>query len=307
MSGPPEHPRQPGEGGTADTERAHLGPPPGAEAVARRRAELADERALERLEKELDEVESYRMPLMEHLIELKDRVLYSLVALVIGTCIGLYFAKEIYAYLIMPFEIAISKNPLINGGLSLVSSPFEGVYTYLRVGLVAGIVLSLPVVSFQIWQFVAPGLYKTERNIVWPLSVASVVLFLMGAAFCYFGIFPYAFPLFIEILEVDVNLSVNGYLSSIISMMLAFGACFQLPVASFFLSRIGLIDAQDLKGGFRYAIVVIFVIAALITPPDPLTQTLLAIPMVLLYGVAIVIAWLSSTKTRDAETPTEAT
>lgn len=279
--------------------------PPGSQ---HREATLKRVRAsseLERLEKEISEVEAYRMPLMEHLIELKNRLIWALGALVVGCGIGFYFAKEIYEVLTAPFVEALVTSGL-DGGLSMVNSPFEGIYAYFRVSLIAGMLIASPVVSYQMWLFIAPGLYRTERRVVVPLSMASVFLFASGAAFCFYLIFPYAFPFFIEVLGVDVNLSVDGYLKAVIRMMLAFGICFQLPVGAWFLARGGFVDAQDMIASMRYAVVVIFVLAAIITPPDPMTQLLLATPMVLLYILSIGIVKLASTKVRDAEAPIEA-
>ena len=268
----------------------------GPEALARLEREEAETR---RLEAQLDEVEAFRMPLMEHLVELKDRLVKALVALAAGFGVGLMFAREIYDFLTAPFVRALAETPGVEGGLALVGSPFEGINVYFKVAFLAGCVLASPVVSWQVWQFVAPGLYKTERAIVAPLTAGSVGLFGLGAWFCYAFIFPYAFPFFINVLGVDVNLSVDGYLSSVTRMMLAFGLCFQMPIAAFFLARIGLIDGKDLSAGFRYAVPVIFLIAAIITPPDVITQVAIGVPMTLLYGISIVIAHMVSTKVRD--------
>jgi sec-independent protein translocase protein TatC len=281
-----------------DEQRAALGEPPGRSALEARMDREEEDRMLARIQHDLDEVEAFRMPLMDHLIELKDRLLWSLLALTIGTGIGFYNALAIYDFLTAPFNLALSQVEGIEGSLSIVHSPFEGVFTYLKVSFIAGMVFASPVISYQAWQFIAPGLYRTERGVVLPLSISSVVLFMGGAAFCYYGLFPFAFPFFIEVLGVDVNLSADGYLSAVLWMMMAFGACFQLPVGAWFFARIGLIDHIDMMEGFRYAVVVIFVVAAILTPPDPITQILLAVPMVMLYGLGIVIARFATTKKR---------
>jgi sec-independent protein translocase protein TatC len=288
--------------GLSDAERAKLGEPPGRQQHLEELARKREEEETRRLEAELDEVETYRMPLMEHLIELRDRLIKSVVAVAIGCGVGLAYAKEIYDFLTAPFILTLSTMEGVQGSLSLVSSPFEGVSTYMRVGMIAGMVLASPVVSYQLWQFVAPGLYKTEKNIVVPLAFSSVALFLCGAGFCYYVIFPYAFPFFIQVLGVDVNLSVDGYLTAVIRMMLAFGACFQLPVGAFFFARIGLIDHRDMIKAFRYAVVVIAIVAAIITPPDVMSQMMIGIPMVLLYIIGIGIAALTTTKVRGPAT-----
>lgn len=300
---PPEGPRRPR---LTDEERAALGEPPGRKAWEERRAREAAERELARLDEAIDEVERFRMPLMDHLVELRDRLIVAVGALILAMIISLVYAADILAFLTAPFEESLSSAPGIKGGLSMVHSPFEGVYTYLKVSFVGGVLLAMPIVAYQIWAFIAPGLYNRERRIVLPLTLTSTVLFVSGAAFCYYVLFPFAFPFFIGVLNVDVNLSIDGYLDAVIKMMLAFGASFQLPIGTFFLASLGHIDARDMAGGFRYAVVGIFVVAAILTPPDPLTQILLAIPLVILYGISIAVAWVFSTKTREAEV-TEAT
>lgn len=276
----------------------------------------------------VDEVEENRMPLMEHLRELRNRLVISMVAIGIGMLVSLVYAEWLYAMLTAPVRQVLDSGisypeadalydqlsaPIrgalanagfgndekITGTLAITSSPLEGMYTYLRVGLVGGAVLASPIVAHQVWGFIAPGLYASERKVVMPLSVASTFLFLAGALFAYAVIFPVAFPFFFSMLDAQPMLSIDGYLSTIVRIMLAFGLCFQLPVATWFLARMGLIDARDMIVGFRYAIVAVFAVAALITPPDILTQILLGIPMVILYGVGILVAWIWSTKERE--------
>jgi sec-independent protein translocase protein TatC len=164
-----------------------------------------------------------------------------------------------------------------------------------------GIVLSSPMLAWQVWGFIAPGLYKTERKVVAPLAISSVFLFLLGGSFAYYVIFPVAFPFFLNVVDIEASLSVTGYLSAVVRMMLAFGLCFQLPVGTWFLARMGLIDHKDMIGGFRYAMVGIFVVAAVITPPEALTQVMLAIPLCGLYGIGIIVAYFTSTKHRDED------
>ena len=262
---------------------------------------LADEEAREEV---VDEVDQYRMPLLDHLRELRTRILRAVVVLFIAGGISLYFAEDIVDFLTLPaLEAKANMPPEQAAKIELtILTPFEGIYAYLSAALLGGVTLAIPFLAFEAWGFIAPGLYKTERRIVFPLALSSTVLFLLGAGFAYYAIFPYAFPFFFSVLkDVTVTLAIMGYLSAVVKMMLAFGACFQLPVGAFFLARTGLIDHRDMLSSFRYAMVGIFVVAALITPPDPLTQSLLAAPLILLYGVGIVIAWLFTTKVRDAE------
>ena len=279
--------------GLTDAERAKLGPPPG-----KRPAPKGTLSAEEKLRREIEEVENFRMPLMEHLIELRNRLFKAIAALLVGVLVSLYFSGELVDFIGRPYREA-------GGGLAMVHSPFEGVYVILRISVLGGILFSTPVISWQIWQFVAPGLYATERKVVAPLSMSSTVLFFLGGAFCYYGIFPYAFPFMLNVVDLEMgNISVDGYLSAVTRMMLAFGVCFQMPVVSLFLSRIGLIDHLDMWNSFRYAVVAIFVLAALITPPDPLTQSLLAVPLIVLYLFSTAVAWVFTTKVREDEPAT---
>jgi sec-independent protein translocase protein TatC len=245
----------------------------------------------------LDEVEQYRMPLLDHLRELRSRILYAVLALVAGFAISMAFVQDILAFVTAPVDEALAAAN-IEGGLAIVNSPFEGMTVWLNACLIGAVTLASPVMAYQVWAFIAPGLYQTERKFVAPLALSSTALFLAGSGFAYYVIFPYAFPFFFTVVKAEVNLSISGYLSAVLRLLIAFGICFQLPVGSFFLARMGLIDARDLVHWFRYAIVAIFVVAAIITPPDVLTQTLLALPLCVLYLVSIGVVWMFSTKQR---------
>jgi sec-independent protein translocase protein TatC len=175
--------------------------------------------------------------------------------------------------------------------------------TYLKVAGLAGVALASPVLFHQTWLFVAPGLYHKERRVVLPLVLASTALFLGGVAFGYFVMFRYAFPFFLQITTEDVTavLSIGAYLDVATKLLFAFGLAFQLPVVVFALARMGLVDHRDMIHGFRYGVVGIFVVAAVLTPPDVLSQVLMAVPLLVLYGVGVLVAWGFSTKKRDAE------
>lgn len=245
----------------------------------------------------LDEVEQYRMPLLDHLRELRNRLLAATAALVVGFCISFAFVNEIMAFITAPVREALAANH-IGGGLAIVNSPFEGMTVWMQAAFIGAIVLSSPVIAYQLWAFIAPGLYQTERRLVAPLAFSSTALFFLGAAFAYYVIFPYAFPFFFTVVDADVSLSIQGYLNAVLKMLIAFGMSFQLPIGTFFLARLGFIDHIDMRSSFRYAIVGIFIVAAIITPPDVLTQTLLAIPLIILYVLSIGVAWMFSTKVR---------
>jgi sec-independent protein translocase protein TatC len=248
----------------------------------------------------MDEVEQYRMPLLDHLRELRDRLLYALAALVIGVCISLAFVDDILHFATAPVKEALAKAG-VEGSLALVNSPFEGMQVWMHAALIGGITLASPVIAWQVWAFVAPGLYQTERKFVAPLALSSTALFIGGGAFAYWVIFPIAFPFFFTVVDAEVSLSIQGYLDAVLKLIIAFGASFQLPIATFFLARMGLIDARDMIRGFRYSVVAIFAVAAVITPPDVLSQSLLAAPLMVLYFVSVFVAWLFSTKQRTAD------
>lgn len=246
--------------------------------------------------KEPDHVETYRMPLLDHLRDLRKRLITSVAAVMVCVILCFVFSQEIWHVLVAPMNQALIDT---GKGTMAITSPLEGFLTYMRVAAVAGIVLASPVVFFQIWQFVAPGLYPKEQKMVLPLVIGSSTLFALGATFCYFVIFRFAFPVFLTVTTEDVQavLSMDAYLSVVTTMILAFGICFQLPVVVYVLARVGLVNHRDLIRVFRYAMVAIFVVAALMTPgPDVLSQSLLAIPLILLYIVSIGVARLWSTK-----------
>lgn len=276
-------------------------PPGRREAEARRNAILAEDE-LERLEREIDEVEAFRMPLMEHLIELKNRLIKAVAAVFVGGLIGLRFSDDFYAVLIAPFNEAASASGLSVTPSLVTIGLYEGINVYFKIAFIGGVVLASPVLTWQFWQFIAPGLYKTERRAVAPLAISSFVLFAIGAVFCYYVIFPNAFPFFFSVIDANVTVSADDYLSSVLQMMIAFGACFQMPIGAYFAARLGFVDHKDMLAGFRWAVVIIFIVAAVLTPsPDMLSQVLLALPMMLLYCIGVVVAYLFTTKVRESD------
>ena len=266
------------------------------------------------------EIEASRAPLMEHLIELRRRLITCAVALVIGFLVCFYFSGQIYIFLLHPFEVgagllAAQKAPGAHHGpfdllltlagfrpppagvehLRLVfTAPLEFFFTKVKLAVFGAIVVSFPVLAWQLYRFVAPGLYRRERHAFLPFLIASPVLFAMGAALVYFVMLPFVlwFSLNQQIVgagHVSVELlpKVSDYLSLVTTLLLAFGLCFQLPVVLSLLGMAGLVTSAMLRSGFRYAIVGIFVVAAILTPPDPISMTSLAVPICLLYVVSI--------------------
>jgi sec-independent protein translocase protein TatC len=248
-------------------------------------------------------VEDFQMPLVGHLYELRTRLIRIFLIGLVGCCACFAFAQPIWDILVEPMNMALERT---DRGTMAITEPLEGFITYLKVAGLAGLGLASPFIFHQIWGFVAPGLYPTEKKGIVPLALASSVLFLGGAAFGYFVIFDVAFPFFLDITaelddRVEAVLSINAYLGLATKLLVAFGLCFQLPVIIYFLARVGLVNHRDLFNSFRYAVVGMFVVSAMITPPDVLSQCLMAGPLILLYGVGIGIAYFFSTKEVEAE------
>ncbi len=248
--------------------------------------------------KEETSVDDFQMPLIGHLYELRTRLVRIFLFGLIGCGACFAFAQPIWDMLVEPMNSALRDT---GRGTMAITEPLEGFITYLKVAALAGIGLSSPFIFHQIWGFVAPGLYPKEKKAIVPLALASSVLFLGGAAFGYFIIFDLAFPFFLSITAeldptVEAVLSISAYLGLATKMLVAFGLCFQLPIIIYFLARIGLVNHTDLYNSFRYAVVGMFVISAMVTPPDVVSQCLMAGPMIILYGMGIVIAYFFSTK-----------
>lgn len=221
------------------------------------------------------------MPFLDHLEELRWRLLKSLLAIVITAGASFYFRNELFTILIRPL-----------GDIQLNFTEVTGsFYAYLKVALITGIIVALPVVFYQMWMFLSPGLYKREKRIILPLAFVSTMLFLGGAAFCYFLTLPLALDFLIGFSGDLLNpvITVGSYISFAGLLLVAFGVGFQLPVVSFFLGKIGLVSSASMGKGRRYALVIILIAGAIITPPDVFTQLLLAGPVYLLYEVSILI------------------
>src|SRR3984885_3821316 len=238
------------------------------------------------------ELEAGRMPLLDHLIELRNRLMWSAAAIIVAFLVCYQFKEAIYRFLAYPLAQIFAgqaDRKMIFTGLT------EAFFTYIKVSFWAAICLAFPVVAVQIWKFVAPGLYKNERRAFLPYICATPILFIMGASLAYFVVIPYAFRFFLSfetpggpgMLPIVAEPKVNEYLSLVMTLLLAFGVAFQLPVLLTLLARAGIITSQGLISKWRYDFVAMFAVAAVLTPPDVVSQCSLAIPLILLYFVSI--------------------
>ncbi len=229
----------------------------------------------------------------EHLVELRSRILKCIIFLFI-TFIGCYFfADKIYNFLVVPYAEAV-KNDNIDRRL-IFTALHETFLTYLKLAFFSAFFISCPIILIQIWKFIAPGLYKNEKLTLLPFMVATPVLFLLGGMLVYYLIMPLAIEFFLsfekiatpESLPIQLEAKVNEYLSLITRLIIAFGLSFQLPVLLTLLAKVGFVDAEYLRKRRKYIIIIIFSMAAILTPPDPITQIGLALPLLLLYEISI--------------------
>lgn len=228
--------------------------------------------------------------LKPHIEELRKRLIIIVVAFVLAFLACFSQWEILLGLMIAPLEEALRHVP--DGGNVIFTDLTEPLFTALKVSFFAAFIVSLPVIFWQSWQFVAPGLYQHEKKLVIPFVFFATTMFIAGAAFAYFVVFPLGFYSLIQFGSTLYQAlpKIGEYVGFFTKLMLAFGITFELPVVTFFLAKMGLVTDQSLKHFFRYAIVIIFIIAALLTPPDVLSQFLMALPLILLYGVSILIA-----------------
>ncbi|MEM7073094.1 MAG: twin-arginine translocase subunit TatC, partial [Pseudomonadota bacterium] len=242
--------------------------------------------------KALDPEDDLKMSLYDHLVELRKRLLISVAALFCGFVVCFFFAQPIYNFLAQPLaEIWRDEE----GRRMIATAMHEQFFTQIKIGAFAGFCLSFPLIASQAWMFIAPGLYRNEKKVFLPFLLATPILFFLGAAFVYYLVLPIAWDFFLSfqqtgaegVLAIEIEPKVNEYLSLVMRLIFAFGLSFELPVVLVLMARAGLTSAAGLKAKRRYAIVVAFIAAAILTPPDPLSQIGLAIPIIILYEISI--------------------
>lgn len=249
-----------------------------------------------------DEVEASRAPLLDHLMELRNRLFVAVAAVAIGAAACFVFAQQIYLFLVEPYRAAwaqVHNVPLAEAQVSLqATSPLEVFYTNLKLSLFAGIIVSFPIIAWQAYAFIAPGLYKREKQAAAPFMIAAPIMFGLGCAFVYYVAMPYAmqFALGTTVstgnVQIALNAKVDEYFGLVTTLILAFGFVFQVPVVLALLGAAGIVDTEGLRKGRRYAILAIAVFSAMVTPPEPISMMIMAIPVYLLYEASIWVVWL---------------
>lgn len=246
-----------------------------------------------------EDIDSSSAPLMEHLIELRRRLMWAIGGFFVAFLVCFFFAKQLFILLVIPFQWATEWAGLDPTKVDLIyTAPQEFFFTQIKLGAFGGLVLAFPLIAAQIYKFVAPGLYRNERAAFRPFLIATPILFLIGAALVYFFFTPMVMWFFLSMQQVgpdnEIQISllprVSEYLGLIMTLIFSFGLVFQLPVVTTLMARVGLLTSTGLADKRKYAIVIAFVVAAVLTPPDPISQLGLALPTILLYEVSI---WLA--------------
>ena len=250
-------------------------------------------------EHDREEIEKSSAPLIEHLIELRKRLMWSLGGFAVAFLVCFFFAKHLFLLLVIPFQWATKWAGLDPNKVDLIyTAPQEFFFTQIKIAAFGGMVIAFPLIAAQIYKFVAPGLYRNERAAFRPFLIASPILFLLGGAMVYFFFTPMVMWFFLSMQQVgpgnEIQISllprVSEYLGLIMTLIFSFGLVFQLPVVTSLMTRVGMITAEGLASKRKYAIVIAFVAAAILTPPDPISQIGLAAPTLVLYEVSI---WLA--------------
>jgi len=248
------------------------------------------------------DIDETQAPLLDHLIELRGRLVRCVMALAIAFAICLYFADDILGFLVRPLTEAFPPGT----GQLIFTQLYEVFFVELKVALFAGFFVSFPIIANQLWAFVAPGLYAKEKKAFLPFLIATPILFTAGAALAYFVVMPTAFKFFLGYegtaggLKIEALPSAGEYLALVMQFILAFGISFLLPVLLLLLNRAGIVTRQQLSGARRYVVVLIVALAAIVTPPDPGSQLILALPLLFLFEGALAMMWLGERRAAKA-------
>ncbi len=241
---------------------------------------------------EEDELESSKAPLLDHLVELRTRIVRSVIAFLICFIICFAFARPIFQFLTQPLANALAGQP---NRQMIFTALYGQFFTYMKLAMFGGLCIAFPYMAMQLWMFIAPGLYRHERKAILPFLAATPVMFILGAAFVYYLMLPRAIQFFLSYeipggpntIGIQMLPTVNEYLTFVTTLIFAFGFCFEMPVLLTLLGRVGIVSSKGLASVRRYAIVGVFVVAAVVTPPDVFSQLSLAIPLVGLYELSI--------------------
>ncbi|GIL00911.1 MAG: Sec-independent protein translocase protein TatC [Alphaproteobacteria bacterium] len=259
-----------------------------------------------------DDIDASSAPLIDHLVELRQRLMRSVIAIFVFFVVCFFFANPIFNLLVIPYERAAGEST----NLELIfTAPQEFFFVQVKIAFFGALFLAFPVIATQIYKFVAPGLYRNERGAFLPFLVATPILFLIGAAIVYFLIMPLAMMFFLSMQQTGVEGAptikllprVSEYLGLIMTLIFAFGLMFQLPVVMTLLARAGLVTSETLAAKRKWAIVLSFVAAAILTPPDPLSQISLAVPTILLYEISVYAARIVERRQRERQAAQEKT
>lgn len=239
-----------------------------------------------------------KQPFLSHLEELRTRLIRSIIAIVIVAAGAYYFAEDIFNFLTSPLMASLSEDERM-----IVTSPFEMIFTYIKIAVVAGLLISSPYVFLQFWKFIAPGLYQNEKKYVIPFVVSSSLLFVAGLVFGYLMVLPLGFKVLLGMAaeNVDAAIKVNEYFSDATKMLIGIALGFEMPIVIFFLTKMGVVSTAFLKKNRKYAILLTFVAAAIFTPPDPVTQCIMAGPLILLFEAGLFVARFAEKKKEEEE------
>jgi len=248
-------------------------------------------------------LEDKEMPFLDHLEELRWRLIKSIAAVIISAIVVYFFSDQVLSLLIKPYNDAIAYLQKADAQKLIFLTPTGGFMIRIKLSVFMGIIISLPIIFYQLWQFIVPGLLSKERKYVPVVVLFSTLCFLLGAAFCYLLVLRYGlrFLLDFETADLVATISINEYLSFVTMLILVFGLVFELPILSFFLTKLGLVTPAFLRHYRRHGIVTMVVLAAIITPPDVFTQLLLAAPLAILYEISIFVSRLAMKKEKEEE------